>query len=206
MHPSMNWNNDATRRSFLKKTAAATALTGGLAASTQSVAASSPTLELEGNAGTSDYHVSVNTTNVTPRDDVEDSVSIRKGSDSTLIEGSVDAGETDTFDFEGNVTECLLKGDLWLNVYNVWGMNRQGGLTVQGTDSSYLVSVSDRIEKQGNLESGDDLQDRNGDGDMENAVGELGWSDTDEYYGYGGIYAIYADTSSGNSVEVTHNL
>lgn len=202
----MMGNNNATRRSFLKKTAAATAVTGGLATSTQTVAASSPTLELEGVSGTSDYHVSVNTTEVTPRDDVEDSVSIRKGSDYTLIEGSVDAGETDTFDFEGNVTECILKGDLWLNVYNVWGMNRQGDLTVEGTDSSYLVSVSDRIEEQGNLESSEELRDRDGDGEMENAVGELGWSDTDEYYGYGGIYAIHADSSSGNSVEVTHNL
>lgn len=202
----MTRNGTTDRRSFLKKTATTTALVGGLTTSAQTVTASNPTLELEGVSGTSNYNVAVNTTNVTPRSDVEDSVDIRKGSDKTIIDGSVDAGETDTFDFEGNVTDCVIDGNMWVNVYNVWGMNRQGEITVEGTDSSYLVSVSDRIEKQGQLESGDELRDRNGDGEMENAAGELGWSDTDKYYGYGGIYAINADTSSGNTVQVTHNL
>lgn len=202
----MTRNNTPSRRSFLKKTATTTALVGGLTAGTQTAAAATPTLELEGNSGTSNYNVTVNTTNVTPRSDVEDSVDIRKGDSKTIIEGSVDAGETDTFDMEGNVTNCILDGDIWLNVYNVWGTNRYGAVTVEGTDSDYIVSMSDRIEKDGQLESGDELRDRDGDGEMENAVGDLGWSDTDNYYGYGGIYAVSAVTTSGNSVQVTHDI
>ncbi len=197
-----------TRRAFMKKAVATAGITGGLLASTQSVdALPTPTLEIQGNGGTSNYTISVNTTNVSKKSGMDGDEELRKGSDSTIISGTIGADDVDKFSVEGNITDAYLTGDVWVLMNGAWGMNRSGTLTVEGTNSTYLVEVTDGLEKKSQTESSEKISDGNQDGVNDEVSGKLGWSDTDVFSGNGSINAIYAYTpDTGSYVDVSQDL
>lgn len=194
--------NTSDRRAFLKKTAMTTVLGGGLLASAETVAASTQTIEID---GTGDYSIFVNDPNATKQDDVEDDDSIDSDPDKSILDGTVD-GDTDTYEFEGQVTHLALDGDLTVIVSNPNGMNRGGRLDVQGGDGAYyLVHSSESMEEQyDNLESDDAV-----DSDGQHCDGYLdGLDDTDSYYLDGTIEAVMVETGSGgyDPVIIDHHL
>lgn len=191
-----------TRRSFVRKVAATSAVGGGILGSTQTVAAATWKLEVTGYQDGSDYFFAVNDPNATGGN-LESGDGVTQYDTYSTLSGTVNDGDKDHFDYSGEIMFADLDGDLDAFIDNPTS-DLTGHVYVSGpSDVDYGFQVVDYLSKDGGCESNDELYDGDGDGYNDGVNGTTDTSD-DQYYRQGGF--TYLTTWPGGSVEFDTDL
>lgn len=167
------------RRSFLKKAATTTALTGGTFASVEPVAAVTQEIEVEitSNRGRAYYTIQVSDPNASAKStDSEDSVT--NYSDHSVLEGELNADDgdlKDTYEMSGHITYAEIDGHVDVTVWDPYAYNGSRDMEIYGTDADYVVQINGTsIESDSDIEPSDST-------DSNSAQGTVYDADTDYY-------------------------